>query len=225
MKTRRIYILGGGGHAREVKQYIEEMYGAFVFGDMAPLASEGSTIPRVIRFVVPCPMGKFDISLDQYYEELRKYPTTSCSIMGSGHAQVRRKMNDEIRAPLLTIKHDRSFIASSAVIGEGSLIAPQAQVANMASIGEHVLVNHGASIGHDTHIGKWVTIAPNAAIGGCCEIRNTVYIGSGAMIKEGITVGKGAIVGMGAVVIREVAACTTVVGNPACPMSRSSRDV
>lgn len=42
-----------------------------------------------------------------------------------------------------------------------------------------------------------------------------VWIGGGALILPGVTIGDGAIVGAGAVVTRDVAAGSTVVGNPA----------
>jgi acetyltransferase-like isoleucine patch superfamily enzyme len=57
------------------------------------------------------------------------------------------------------------------------------------------------------------------------HIGDHTYIGSGAIIRHGqpgqpIRIGAGAVVGMGAVVTRDVAAGTTVVGNPARPLER-----
>ena len=46
-------------------------------------------------------------------------------------------------------------------------------------------------------------------------VRRGASIGSGATILCGVTIGKRAIVGAGAVVTRDVAEGTTVVGNPA----------
>ncbi|BDI07590.1 acyltransferase [Sphaerotilus microaerophilus] len=51
------------------------------------------------------------------------------------------------------------------------------------------------------------------------------YIGTGAIIKQGtpdqpVVIGEGAIVGMGAVVTRDVAPHTTVIGNRAKVMAR-----
>ena len=48
-----------------------------------------------------------------------------------------------------------------------------------------------------------------------------VWLGASAIVLPGITVGDGAIVGAGAVVTRDVAPGTTVVGNPARPVRRS----
>ena len=47
------------------------------------------------------------------------------------------------------------------------------------------------------------------------EIGANVWIGGGAILLGGIHIGDGVIVGAGAVVTRDVAAGTTVVGNPA----------
>jgi maltose O-acetyltransferase len=47
------------------------------------------------------------------------------------------------------------------------------------------------------------------------QIGEDVWIGGGAILLAGITIGDGAIVGAGSVVTRDVAAGTTVVGNPA----------
>lgn len=46
-------------------------------------------------------------------------------------------------------------------------------------------------------------------------IGENVWIGGGAIILPGVTIGNDAVVGAGSVVTRDVAAGTTVVGNPA----------
>jgi len=48
-------------------------------------------------------------------------------------------------------------------------------------------------------------------------IGSDVWIGGGAIILPGITIGDGALIGAGSVVTSDVAAGTTVVGNPARP--------
>ncbi len=49
------------------------------------------------------------------------------------------------------------------------------------------------------------------------EIGANVWIGGGAILLAGVRVGDRAIIGAGAVVTRDVAPATTVVGNPARP--------
>ena len=75
-------------------------------------------------------------------------------------------------------------------------------------------------------IGDFVTFTPNVHCNGRVVIEDYAYIGTGAIIKQGakekpITIGHGAVVGMGAVVTRDVAPYTTVVGIPAAPINKN----
>jgi len=54
------------------------------------------------------------------------------------------------------------------------------------------------------------------------SIGQDVGIGGASVILPGVTIGDGAIVGAGSVVTRDVSPGTTVAGNPARPMTRSS---
>lgn len=105
-------------------------------------------------------------------------------------------------------------------------------------LGSGTFVNAGCTM-LDTapvHIGNRTLLGPNVQIY-CAEhhkdaakrtagleiarpvlIGDNVWIGGGAIILGGVSIGDGAIVGAGAVVTRDVAADTTVVGNPARPI-------
>ena len=63
-------------------------------------------------------------------------------------------------------------------------------------------------------------IFPRTETPGAVEIGADVWIGGGAIILSGVTIGDRAIVGAGAIVTRDVAEDTTVVGNPARDVSR-----
>lgn len=103
------------------------------------------------------------------------------------------------------------------------------------SLGDGVFLNFGCvildvtsvSIGAKTQIGPGVQILaadhPRDAaqrragleFGRPVRIGTNVWIGAAALILPGVTIGDDAIVGAGAVVTKDVAAGTTVVGNPA----------
>ncbi|BCA61367.1 maltose acetyltransferase [Sphingomonas sp. HMP9] len=55
-------------------------------------------------------------------------------------------------------------------------------------------------------------------------IGGNVWIGAGALILPGVTIGDDAIIGAGSVVTRDVAAGTTVVGNPARVSTKGNPD-
>lgn len=102
-------------------------------------------------------------------------------------------------------------------------------------IGKNCFANYGCvlldvceiRIGSKTQIGPNVQIltadhprdatARDAGLecGQPIEIGENVWIGGGAIILPGVNVGDNAIVGAGAVVTKDVAADTTVAGNPA----------
>ena len=99
--------------------------------------------------------------------------------------------------------------------GPGALIAPFCTFTSNIRVGAHFHSNLYSYVEHDCRIGDFVTFAPSVRCNGNVTIGDGAYIGCGAMIRQGVKVGAGATVGMGAVVISEVAAGTTVVGNPA----------
>lgn len=71
-------------------------------------------------------------------------------------------------------------------------------------------------IGHNNQIGQRVALISGCVINGSCHIEENAYI-AGETIRNQCTVGKNAFVGLGAVVVKDVPADTTVVGNPARP--------
>jgi serine O-acetyltransferase len=99
-----------------------------------------------------------------------------------------------------------------------------------AKIGERFFLDHGfsvigetAEIGDDVTIYQSVTLGgtnPTAGIGGKRHptLSNGVVVGSGAQVLGPIVVGEGARVGANAVVTRDVAPNSTVVGIPAKPV-------
>lgn len=99
-----------------------------------------------------------------------------------------------------------------------------------ARIGERFFLDHGfsvigetAEIGDDVTIYQSVTLGgtnPSAGVGGKRHptLSNGVVVGSGAQVLGPVMVGEGARVGANAVVTRDVAPNSTVVGIPAKPV-------
>lgn len=82
--------------------------------------------------------------------------------------------------------------------------------------GHGVVINGACEIGENVIIGHGVTIGNRMpGHGGHPVIEDGVYIGSGGYVGWGILIGKGARIGAHAVVIKDVPAGCTAVGNPA----------
>jgi UDP-3-O-[3-hydroxymyristoyl] glucosamine N-acyltransferase len=82
-------------------------------------------------------------------------------------------------------------------------------------IGSGVKIDNGVHVGHNAVIRDHTLVTAHAVIGGSAHIGRDCWIGLGAIIREHITVGNGATIGMGAVVVKDVPAGETWVGNPA----------
>jgi serine O-acetyltransferase len=102
-----------------------------------------------------------------------------------------------------------------------------------ARIGAEPFIDHGSGvvIGETAEIGDRVTIYQGATLGGTGFARgkrhptvdDDVTIGSGAKLLGPITVGAGSKIGANTVVIEDVPAHSTVVGNPGHPVKVEGR--
>ena len=102
-----------------------------------------------------------------------------------------------------------------------------------AQIGADFFIDHGSGvvIGETAEIGERVTLYQGVTLGGTGfargkrhpTVEDDVTIGSGAKLLGPVTVGHGAKVGANTVVIEDVPANSTVVGNPGHPVRVEGR--
>lgn len=104
-----------------------------------------------------------------------------------------------------------------------------------ARIGDDFFIDHGSGvvIGETAVIGDHVTLYQGVTLGGTGfargkrhpTIEDNVTIGSGAKLLGPVTVGHGAKIGANTVVVQDVPAHSTVVGNPGHPVRVEGRRV
>ena len=131
-----------------------------------------------------------------------------------------------------------------ALHGAGVPIAPRAiatisrattgiEIHPAARIGDGLFIDHGTGvvIGETARIGNNVTLYQGVTLGGTGfatgkrhpTVEDNVTIGSGAKLLGPITVGHGSKIGANSVVIHDVPANSTVVGNPGHPVRVEGR--
>ncbi|MDP2440546.1 acetyltransferase [Rhodoferax sp.] len=118
------------------------------------------------------------------------------------------------------VKAANVVVMDDVQIGPGAVLCPFVTLTSNIRIGQHFHANLYSYVEHDCVIGDFVTFAPGVQCNGNVVVEDHAYIGTGAILRQGkpddpLVIGRGAVVGMGAVVIRNVAPGTTVVGNPA----------
>ncbi|MCI2019195.1 MAG: serine acetyltransferase [Lentilactobacillus buchneri] len=111
----------------------------------------------------------------------------------------------------------------------GITISPEAQ------IGKRVFIDHGtgvvigatAIIEDDVTILHGVTLGARRAVEGRRHpyVKRGAFIGANAQLLGAITIGSSSKVGAGAIVLKDVADQTTVVGNPARRVKKSEAKV
>jgi serine O-acetyltransferase len=131
-----------------------------------------------------------------------------------------------------------------ALHGAGVPLAPRAiatlsraatgiEIHPAAKIGDGLFIDHGMGvvIGETARIGNDVTLYQGVTLGGTGfatgkrhpTVEDNVTIGSGAKLLGPITVGHGSKIGANSVVIHDVPANSTVVGNPGHPVRVEGR--
>ena len=166
------------------------------------------------------PTGPFNtISLDSLSTQHESIPFFPGVVRpGSKKAVVKQ-------AQILGLSFHDSLVSKSAVVGShvklgrANILRPMTVIDPHCSFDDHVTISPGVTIGHHVTIGAFCHVANGVTISGDAHIGREVFVGIGATVRDGVTVGDNAIIGMGAVVVKDVAPGTTVIGNPARPIN------
>ena len=84
--------------------------------------------------------------------------------------------------------HPSATVASSALIGMGTVIMAGAIVQARASIGAHCIINTGAQVDHDCIVHDFAHISPNATLCGAVEVGEGAWVGAGSVVIQGMKV-------------------------------------
>lgn len=207
-------LIGVGGHGRETMP--------FARAHIAAHPDLGIDVDRVVfvdRHAGPAVGGHLVLAEDEF----AAMGDERLFAVAVGQPAARRAIAERLQAAgcrALTLIAKTATVVDSARVASGALIAPYALINADASVGRHLIANAHSSIAHDCLVGDFVTLGPRACINGGVRIGDGVEIGAGALIRQGLSIGAGAVIGMGAVVVKDVAPDTTVVGNPARDVAR-----
>ena len=209
-----LYIIGAGGHGRELHAYLEDLRCAGWRGQLKGFLDDLLAAGRHGRLEVLGPIDGLNLSHGESGRNLR-YITALGSNSGRRKA-VRRieQLYERVLSPW-TLVHPAAYVGEDVQIGEGTCVAPGAILTARLTIGRHCIVNVKASVSHDCSVGDFANINPAATICGWVTIGEGAFIGAGSTIKDRVSIGAWSIIGAGAAVARDIPPNVTAVGVPA----------
>ena len=198
--TRAVLLIGGGGHARVVRDTLEVM---------------GRTCLGIVASEPSSAMGLSYIGDDA--AAFRRFPQGGEAALGLGGVPRQGVPGTALRRRVYETYIARGF-RFPPLIGRGVILAPDVVLADGAQViagailqpgvqlGRNALANTGARIDHDTVIADHAMIGPGAILCGGVAIGVGAYVGAGAVVLQGVRIGPDAVVAAGAVATRDVEA-------------------
>lgn len=115
------------------------------------------------------------------YKSLAARRAVSARVRGAGYGL----------PPLI---HPRAYVATSAVVGSGSLIMAMATIDHRVKIGEGVVIWPSTSVNHDSRVGANTFLSPAAVICGDCHVGDDCFVGAGAVVVSHARVPDGSFI-------------------------------
>ncbi len=179
-----IIIIGAGGHAAEIDEYIafnrRNSYGE----DFNVIGFLDDNPDNYNRYRLSAPLiGKatdHKIIKNQWY---------ILGIAGIGYRRffVERYIAEGAR--FASLIHAGAYVSFSAVIGEGSIIGPNSNIGPNVQIGKYTLINSRCSLAHDTIVGNYNIISPNTCLSGFTVVGDENMFGINCSTLPGIKIG------------------------------------
>lgn len=204
-----IYIVGTGGFASEVTEYILDNGEYRIKGYFDINGKEH----KKYRYRAPFLANEKNFN----------FASNDSVLIAIADNKIRNKIYLDLKEKGVNfpnILHKSACISKLSRLDEGSIICPFVTIASNAIIGKNFQANVYSYVAHDCVIGDNVTFAPSVKCNGSVVIEDDVYVGTGAIIFQGkpnkpIIIGRTAIIGAGSVVTKSVPAGMKVFGNPA----------
>jgi sugar O-acyltransferase (sialic acid O-acetyltransferase NeuD family) len=203
-----LVIVGAGGFGGEVLQYVRDAIRSqpdvSVRGflddrtDLDPRACDGLPLLGSISSYSPQADDRFVVAI--------------------GDPEARTRVIDDLRrrgASFFRVVHPTAFVATTAQLGEGCIVAPFCAIGNAASLGDHVVLTWYASVAHDAEVASYAVLSPYSTVNGGAHLGEGAFLGTHAAVNPLQRVGCWAKVAAGSVVYRPVPAHHLAMGNPA----------
>ena len=203
---KKIIIIGAGGHAAELHDYIGHNN-----------AARPNDQIEVIGFIDDDENNYHHYGFDEpFLGPIKEHEvnTKAHYLMGIANLSYRKSIIEHFKsngAIFIGLIHPTAIISPRARIGDGVVISHNASVGAKVSIGDFNMLNSRCTIGHDTVIGDYNFISPQVAISGNTKIGNENLIGTNSCTIPGMSIGNRNKIAAGMVVYKPVGDSETVM--------------
>jgi sugar O-acyltransferase (sialic acid O-acetyltransferase NeuD family) len=211
---RPLVLVAASGLAREVLSTLERLQQFDVVGILDDEPSlHGTSLGSVPILGAP--------------DAIVSYPKADV-LLCVGRGSARRRMSERLTA--LGINEERyavvadpsAVIATTCMIGAGSIVLAQSALTADVRLGRHVVVMPNVTLTHDDVVEEFATICAGVSLGGNVTIGEEAYVGMNASARERVIIGPGSTIGMGACVVNDVPAGEVWAGVPARSLTKVS---
>ena len=203
-----VFIFGTGGHAHDVAEVVHAQGRVPIFLTRDTTERDGWT-------------GTDAIALEAEAVEI----AGADFAIGIGEVHARARVAQAYPGlcfPAL-IHPDTSLARGEKAIVEaarGTVVFAGVRLMAGVTVGAFCTFNLNVTVSHDCEVGDFVNLSPGANIAGNVRIGDGAWIGIGAVVNQGtgarkLEIGAETVVGSGSVVLRNCAAQSVYVGNPA----------
>lgn len=197
----KIIIIGAGGHASEIVEYIECMN----------FSKYSSTISFDIIGIIDDDFQNFS-KYDYNYKYLgtitnHEYQKNISYVIGIANLKYRKNIVEKFLTngcKFTNIIHPTAMIAKTANIGTGNVISHNVSIGPLANIGNFNVINSRVTIGHDSSIKDFNFLSPVVALGGNTSLESHNLIGTSACTIPGISIGSSNTVMAGMVLNKSI---------------------
>jgi sugar O-acyltransferase (sialic acid O-acetyltransferase NeuD family) len=202
----RLIVVAAGGFGRELLAYARDA---------------GFDVKGVLHDLHDHPGSLDGYGLDELLlGTIDGYPIADEDVfaLGLGDVAPRRAVAERLvarGARLATVVHPSAWVAPTARLGAGVVVAPFCSVGPDSEVGDLTVLNCHALVGHDARTGACCIVSPHSSLLGYAVLEDECFVGSHAMVAPRKRVGRGSSVAAGSVVVRDVGERCLAAGNPA----------
>jgi acetyltransferase EpsM len=203
---KKVIIIGAGGHAAELRDYINHHNAARPTDRFEVLGFIDDDEKNYLHYGFREPfLGQIEnhtVRNDIFY------------LMGIANVAYRKPIVEKFEsygAKFTGLIHPTAIISPSCEIGEGTVVSHNVSVGAKAKLGRFNMLNSRCTIGHDAQIGDYNFISPQVAISGNTKIGENNLIGTNSCTIPGMSIGNNNKIAAGMVVYKHVGNEETVM--------------